>query len=237
VTGGPGEAGSRTLSADVAPEEGGFAVRVNGRPLKTPAGRPVIVPIRALAEALAAEWHGKSGKPDLGGVPLTRIAATALDRIPVRRDDVIAELAGYAETELLCHRASDPPALVARQIAAWQPLLDWVAQRFDAPLAATVGVLPRAQSEASLAALRRALAALDDLRLAGLSVAVAAAGSLVIGLALAERRLDAERAFDAAELDATYQIEQWGEDEIARKRRAEVRADLEAADRFLRLLG
>jgi chaperone required for assembly of F1-ATPase len=230
------EAGRRTFKADVAAADGGFAVRIDGKPLKTPAGRPVVVPSRPLADAIAAEWHGQGAKPDLNRVPLTRIAATALDRIPPRRDDVVAELTGYAETELVCHRASEPAALVARQIAAWQPLLDWLAQRFDAPLAATVGVLPRAQSASSLAALRQGMAALDDFRLAGLSVAVAAAGSLVIGLALVEKRLDAEQAFDAAELDATYQIEQWGEDEIARQRRAEVRDDLEAAARFLRLL-
>lgn len=232
-----GKPGNGKFRATSAAVEGGFGVLLDGKPLRTPGGRPVVVPSRLLAEAIAAEWDGQGAKPDLSRLPLTRIAATAIDRIPARREGVLEELAGYAETELLCHRASHPPALVARQIAAWQPLLDWLAQHFDAPLATTVGVLPRAQSEASLGALRRALGALDDFRLAGLSVAVAAAGSLVIGLALAENRLDAEQAFDAAELDATFQIEQWGEDEIARRRRAEVRADLEAAEKFLRLLG
>ncbi len=236
MTGEQGEAKGRTFRATTAAAQGGFGVLLDAKPLRTPGGRPVVVPSRPLAEAIAAEWDGQGKKPDLSRLPLTRIVATAIDRIPACRDDVLEELAGYAETELVCHWACDPPALVARQIGAWQPLLDWLAQRFDAPLATTIGVLPCAQSDTSLGALRRALATLDDLRLAGLSAAVAAAGSLVIGLALTEKRLDAEQAFDAAELDATYQIEQWGEDEIARRRRAEVRADLDAAERFLRLL-
>lgn len=215
---------------------GGFAVRLDANPLKTPGGTPMVLPTRPLAEAIAAEWRAQGAKPNIDTLPLTRIAATALDRIPSRRDAVVTELVAYAETELLCHRADEPSALVARQAERWQPLLDWLALRFDAPLAVTTGVLPRAQPPASLGALARALQALDDFRLAGLSVAVAAAGSLVIGLALAERQLDARGAFDAAELDATYQIEQWGEDEIAAQRRAGVRADLEAASRFLLLM-
>jgi chaperone required for assembly of F1-ATPase len=213
-----------------------FAIKLDDKPLKAPGGNQIVVPTRALAEAIAAEWRAQGPKPNLTTLPLTRIAATALDRIPARREGVVDELVAYAETELVCHRAGDPPALVARQMAIWQPLLDWLAQRYDAPLATTTGILPRAQAGSSLKALRHALASLDDFRLAGLSVAVAAGGSLVIGLALSECRLDADQAFDAAELDASFQIEQWGEDEIARQRRAELRAELETAERFLRLL-
>lgn len=213
--------------------DGGFAVRLDDKPLKTPGGRAVVVPWGELAEAIAAEWRAQGAKPDMSALSMTRIAATALDRIPSRRPSVIDELLAYAETELVCHRADGPPALVARQLAVWQPLLDWLAQQFDAPLAVTSGVLPRAQRETSLKALRHLLERLDDLSLAGLGVAVASSGSLVIGLAMLERRLDAAQAFDAAELDATFQIEQWGEDSIAAQRRAELRAELETAAKFI----
>jgi chaperone required for assembly of F1-ATPase len=217
----------------VEPAEGGFAVRLDDKPLKTPGGRPVVVPWPDLAEAIAAEWRAQGPKPNVAGLSMTRIAATALDRIPSRRAGVLDELLAYAETELVCHRADAPPELVARQQAVWQPLLDWLAQQFDAPLAATSGVLPRAQPEPSLNALRHVLERLDDVSLAGLSVAVASSGSLVIGLALLERKLDAAQAFDAAELDATFQIEQWGEDSIATQRRAELRAEFETAAKFI----
>jgi chaperone required for assembly of F1-ATPase len=223
-------------TVNVERSDDGFVVRLDDRPLKTPRGAAMRLPSQALAEAVAAEWRAQGVRPDLNRLPLTRIAATALDRMPSQRDLVVAELAGYAETDLLCHRASEPPALVARQHAQWQPLLDWLSFRFDAPLAATTGVLPCAQSKASLAALTRALAGLDDFRLAAVSVAVGAAGSLVIGLALAEGEIDADAAFAAAELDATFQIEQWGEDEIAARRRAGIREDLDSAARLLGLV-
>jgi chaperone required for assembly of F1-ATPase len=214
----------------------GFAIRLDDKPLKSPGGRPMVLPSSAMAEAIAAEWSAQGAKPDLRQLAMTRIAATALDRIPAAREAVENELAAYAETELVCHRAGDPPALVARQLAVWQPLLDWLVQHYDAPLVVTAGVLPKMQPAASLQAIRRALAALDDFRLAGIFVAVAASGSLVIGLAMSAGRLDAAQAFDAAELDATFQIERWGEDEIARRRRAELRAELETAAKFSRLL-
>jgi chaperone required for assembly of F1-ATPase len=222
-------------TVSVERSDDGYAVRLDDKPLKTPGGKPVVVPWEGLAEAIAAEWRSQGAKPAISTLPMTRIAATALDRIPSRRGGVLDELLAYAETELVCHRAEAPPELVTRQQATWQPLLDWLAQQYDAPLAVTCGVLPKPQAKSSLKALRRMLEGLDDFSLAGLSVAVASAGSLVIGLAVLDGRLDAAQAFDAAELDATYQIEQWGEDSIAAQRRAELRTELETAERYLRL--
>jgi chaperone required for assembly of F1-ATPase len=234
VSEGTTKAARRTYeTVSVEPVGGAFAVRLDDKPLKTPTGKPVVVPWQGLAEAIAAEWREQGAKPNLAGLTMTRIAATALDRIPSRRAGVLDELVGYAETELVCHWADSPADLVARQQATWQPLLDWLAQQFDAPLAVTSGVLPRAQAETSLQALRRALERLDDFSLAGLSVAVASSGSLVIGLAVLEGNIGAAQAFDAAELDASYQIEQWGEDSIATQRRAELRAELETAAKFI----
>ena len=220
----------------VRPAPGGFAIRLDDSPLRTPAGTPVVAPTAALAEAVAAEWRGQGERLDLGAAPLTRLLGTALDRVPARRAALEAELVAHAETELVCHRASAPAALVERQRATWQPLLDWLTLHFDAKLIATEGVVARAQPEASLAALARALAALDSRRLAGLSHAVGAAGSLVIGLALAEARLDAAGAFAAAELDASFQIERWGEDDEARRRRSALGAEFALAERWFALL-
>jgi len=216
---------------------GGFAVRLDGRALRTPAGQDYVLPTQALAEAIAAEWRVAAPKPPRPeAMPLTRIAGTALDRLTRQRAAVEEQLLGHAETELLCHRAEAPPELAARQQRIWQPLLDWAAMRHDAVLTATAGIVAVKQPERSLAALRGALSALDPWRLAALSIAVAASGSLIIGLALLDGRLDPASAFEAAELDATWQIERWGEDREASDRRAGVRADLDLARRFLDLL-
>ncbi len=222
--------------ARAAAAEGGFEVRLDGRTLRTPAGAQLMLPAEALAAAIAAEWQDQGDKINPETMPMMSLACTALDRVVGQRDQIVEEILRFAETDLLCHRVDTPSELVRRQSETWQPLMDWAAQELEAPLQATTGILAVAQPPESLAALRRAVEGLDDLALTALSVAVAAAGSLVIGLALLRGRLDPEAAFEAAELDASYQIELWGEDPEATRRRATCRADLFAAARFAALL-
>lgn len=226
----------RVVTVATTPAEGGYYVLLDAKPMRTPAGKPALMPNAALADAVAAEWRSAGARPSPARLPLTRLVSTALDRVVALRADVETQLMTYAETELVCHLADQPPDLVARQTALWQPLLDWLAQRHDALLAVTHGVIARPQAPAALAALRTALAGLDIWRLTALSNAVGASGSLVIGLALLDGRLDPETAFEAAELEASFEIEKWGADDEATARRAEVRADLVLAARFLSLL-
>jgi chaperone required for assembly of F1-ATPase len=223
-------------SVDVRPAAGGYGVRLDGKPLRTPAKAPLVVPTRALAEAIAVEWRAQSDHVKLDALPLTRIASTALDLIPGRRPAIIAEVARYAGTDLVCYRADDPPELIERQQAAWQPLLDWASLRYDAPLLVRAGVAPVAQPPRSLAAYAAAVAAYALFELAALHLATATLGSLVLALALIEGRLDAESAFAAAELDQSFEIERWGEDAEAMRRRAAVKEDVALAARLMGLL-
>jgi chaperone required for assembly of F1-ATPase len=224
-------------SVDTRQAGDGWGIALDGRPLRTPAKRELIVPNEALAAAIAAEWDAQESDIHPETMPLTRLAATAIDRTAEKRADIVAEIANYAATDLLCYRAERPPALAARQEAVWQPLLDWAAGRYDAGLAVTAGIVPTAQSPASLKAYAAAVAALDHFRLTALQAATAASGSLILALALHEKRLDAEAAFAASQLDETFQIEAWGEDAEAARRRRALAADIAAAARFLDLLG
>ncbi len=221
--------------------DGSYGVALDGKPLKTPAGSEIAVRPKPLADAIVEEWRGvipraKAPRVDFSKLPLTRIVGTAIDRLPPKRDAVLDELLAHAETELLCFRAPEPPALIERQAAVWQPLLDWLALAYDAPLVVAHGTISAPEHPLqSLAALRKALSAMDDLKLAGLGVAVAATGSLVVSLALADGKLDAAAAFDAAELDETFQIERWGEDWEATAKRDRTRDELIVAERFFAL--
>jgi chaperone required for assembly of F1-ATPase len=142
----------------------------------------------------------------------------------------------YAESDLLCYRAEFPPQLAARQQQTWQPWLDWAAERHAARLRWTTGIVHVAQAPAALAALAAATARLSPHQLAALGIAVPAMGSLVLGLALAEGVLDAERAYAIAHLDETTQIEVWGHDAEAEARLRQVAADIAVAGRLLSLL-
>ncbi len=218
------------------PAAGGHGVVLDGRAIKTPAKAAVVLPKRALAAAVAEEWAAQGEQVVPASMPLTSLVCTAIDVVAPRHDEVAAELAGYGETDLICYRAGEPAELVSRQTASWQPLADWAAQELDAPLAVTSGLRAVPQPAPTLAALKRAVAAHGDFELTALASAVQAAGSLIVGLALSRGRLSAEAAFEAAELDATYQMELWGEDEEALQRRAAIRADMAAAERMFELL-
>jgi len=219
-----------------AADGAGFRVTLDARPVPTPAAAPLLLPSRTLAEAVADEWRHQGDRVVPATMPLMRLACTGIDRVAPHRAAVIDEVAGFAATDLVCHRAEAPPALVARQTRTWQPLVDWAARRYDARLRVAAGVMPRPQPPPALAALRAAVAARGDLALAGLWSLTAACGSLVIALALAEGRLDRDAAFAAAQLDESFQIERWGEEPAATRRRAAIGAEIDVADRFLRLL-
>lgn len=222
--------------AEPVQREGAHAIALDGRLVKTPRKRELTVPSGALAVAIAEEWNAQAGEVRPATMPLTRLAATAHDRFATERQAVVEQTVKYAGTDLLCYRADQPPALAARQQAVWQPLIDWAVLRYDAPLAMTTGVIPRSQAETSLRAFAAAVAQLDDFMLTALHSATAACGSLVIGLALLEGRIDAEEAFTASQLDESFQIEAWGEDSEQAERRRALAADIEAAARFTALL-
>ncbi len=197
--------------------------------MKTPAGNAFVLPTDALARAIEEE-RGLKQKP------LTQLAATTIDIVARERHKIVDEIAAYAASELLCHRAEHPPGLAEAQQKTWQPVLDWCAERFAASLKTAAGIMPIAQPAESLSALRVVVASFDDFRLTGLAEGVRVSGSLVLGLALAERRLSAADVFEAAELDATHQMEKWGEDPAVQKRREAVRRDLEFVERWFGLL-
>ncbi len=210
----------------------GFGVALDGRPVKTPAKRDLVVPGMALAGAIAAEWNAEEAELRPSAMPLTRLASITIDRDRKEREAIVKATAGYAATDLVCYRTADQPALAARQEAVWQPLVDWARHRYDAPLAVTAGVIPTRQPEASLNRLAAAVAAQDDFALTALQAATGACGSLVIALALFAGRLDAAEAFAASQLDESFQIEAWGEDAAQADRRRALAAEIAAAARF-----
>ena len=222
----------------VGPGDGGFRVLLDGKPLRTPAKAILVVPTKPLAEAIAAEWAGVPDKAEINAahLPLTRLAATGLDRVVPRRKEVIADTAKYAGSDLLCYRATTPASLVKLQHDAWQPLLDWAADKYGARLAVAEGITFVEQPEAALQRLHDVVATHADLALSALYNLTHTAGSLIIALAVAEGRLSAEGAFAAAQVDELYQIDRWGDDPLALKHREGIAKDIDASARFLTLL-
>lgn len=222
--------------ASAVPADGGFAVLLDGRPVKTPARRTLAVPTQALAEAIAGEWNAQGEEIDPRAMPLTGLANAAIDRVAPDPSAFAASLARYGESDLLCYRAEAPEPLVRLQSATWDPLLRWARARFDVDFEIASGVMHRPQPERTLEQLARAVAARDPFRLAALSPLVTIAGSLIVALAVAEREVGLDEAWAAATLDETWQAEQWGVDPLAAAALEARRREFDSACLFLSLL-
>ncbi len=211
-------------------------VTLDGRPVRTPGRVPLTLPTDALAEAVADEWRAVEGTIDPRGMPLTGLANAAIDRVAPDPATFAASLAAYGESDLLYYRAESPDPLIARQIAAWDPWLDWARTRYDVHFETTAGIIHRAQPSATLARLAEAVRALDPFHLAGLSPAVTITGSLLLALALAERAGDPDTLWTAANVDEDWQAELWGQDALAAQALANKRREYDAAVTFLTAL-
>jgi chaperone required for assembly of F1-ATPase len=222
--------------ADVTEADDGFTITLDGRPVHTPMKNVLVVPTKALAQAIAAEWDAQEEAINPETMPLTRAANSAQEKVAPQVDAVRAMLAEYGDTDLICYRAEGPDALVGRQEEAWDPLLDWVADRFRARLIPVAGVMYHQQAPEAVERLGKALDEMDPFRLTGVHDLITISGSLVIGLAVAHRHIAAEDAWPLTRIDETWQEEQWGQDDEAKEAASRKRTDFLRAERLLDLL-
>lgn len=219
--------------AAVVEADGGFGVTLDGKPLKTPARAGLIVPTRALADAIAAEWDACGEKIDPRTMPMTGLANAATDRAG---NDIATGLARFGESDLTCYRAADPAPLVDRQSEAWDALLNWARRRFDVDFATCSGIIHVPQPPETIRRLAHAVHTLDPFRLAALSPLVTISGSLVAGLAVVEQAMPADAVWDSVTIDERWQLEQWGSDAEAEAMLEARRTEFLAAARFVDLL-
>jgi len=211
----------------------GHAVRLDDKPIMTPARRILAVPAPVLAAAIAAEWDSQPEVLDPGKMPLTRLANVIIDGVSERPHAVAAEVAKYLTSDLLFYRAANPPALVERQRLHWDPVLSWAGEALGARFEPTVGVTHVAQPENALKAASSAIPD-DAWRLGAVHSITTLTGSALLALALACGRLSAGQAWQAANVDEDWNMEQWGRDELVLERRAFRFAELNAAATVLR---
>jgi chaperone required for assembly of F1-ATPase len=217
----------------VAPAENGFAVHLDGRPVKTPLKRSLVMPGETMAEAVAAEWDAQGTHINPAAMIMTKLANTAIDRVSGDEARIVGEIVDFAGSDLVCYRADRPDGLVARQAQHWDPVLGWIRDAHGCKFVCVAGVMHAEQPSGSLDALRAALSEEGAYRLTAIHNLTTLTGSALIAMKVAAGALDPQAAWLAAHVDEDWQIEQWGEDEEAQARRALRKADFDATVRFL----
>ncbi|MEO8420266.1 MAG: ATP12 family protein [Hyphomicrobium sp.] len=215
---------------------GGFAVLLDGRPVRTPKKLQLQVPTRALAEAIAAEWSAQTERIDPATMPLSKIAITTIDGVEENAPEVAAEIVRFAGSDLLCYRAEGPSALADLQSMTWDPTLSWIEAETGERFLLAEGVMPVTQSRHALEGFATLLVPFNAFALACLHVMTTLTGSAFLALAVAKGRMSLAEAWAAAHLDEDWQIARWGIDVEAADRRERRWQEMQSAGRFLELL-
>ena len=218
------------------PEAARFAVHLDGRPIRTPARNPLMLPTSNLAEGIIAEWAGQGEEIDPRTMPLTELAQGALDQVAGERDRIVGRIAAFADSDMLYYRADqNQQQLVEHQQQHWDPLLDWAAGRYDVSFTLVHGIQYQAQPQPTIDRLTRAVEVQDDFTVAAMLSIVGLAGSLVVTLGLAERAFEPDELWPIINLEELWQEQQWGQDAMAAKARAAKEDQFRTAARFLEL--
>jgi chaperone required for assembly of F1-ATPase len=222
--------------AAVTEDAAGFAVVLDGRPIRSPARRALAAPRRALAEAIAAEWRAQAQFIDPAGMPLTRLANTIIDGVAAARDEVEGEIAKYLGADLVCYRVASPAGLVARQALHWDPVIAWARDALGADFAVGEGVMHIVQRADAIAAARARVPG-DPWRLGATHAITTLTGSALIALAVAAGAMDRDAAWTGAHVDEDWNMDLWGRDDQALARRAFRFAEMAAATQVLAEVG
>jgi chaperone required for assembly of F1-ATPase len=198
--------------------------------VRTPGGQTLISPFENLAQAIAAEWDAQDTDILPDTMPLTQLLVTALDRVEKERDVIQTQILAYLDTDLLCYRAAEPEALVARESAARDPWLQWFATHYGESLEVTNGLMAHEVRSLNLWAFNV------------LQMTCAATGSLILALAFVVGPAEEGDVMRALFVEEDYKAEIYNEDFYGRapqleKNMAAVLRDLKAGRQFLEMAG
>lgn len=220
----------------VEPEGAGFAVKLDGRTVRTPKGGKLVLPTRALADLVAGEWAAQAEVIELADMHATRLANTALEALPAAREATVQSVAQYAGSDLLCYFADQPTALADRQVERWEPVLARAEAEIAGAFVRASGIVHREQPTETLARVRALAGGLDDFRLTGLAFGAALFGSAILAIGLLRGWFSGEQAFELSRLDEAYQEEKWGVDAEAAERTAKLADEARLLERWFRAL-
>ncbi len=225
-------------AVEVVEIDGLFRVELDGRPIRTPGKKHLELSSANVMSNIAAEWDVQAERIDPLTMPYTRLTNTAIDGVARDMQAVKEDIVRYASSDLLCYRADQPEGLVARQMALWDPVLEWAQMGLGAQFETAQGVMHVEQPATAMAAFSTHVGVIDDpLVLSATHVATSLTGSAVIAMALLKDEISLHEAWTAAHVDEDWNIELWGSDEEAEARRASRFVDMETAVAVLKEIG
>jgi ATP synthase F1 complex assembly factor 2 len=188
-----------------------FGVLLDGRFIVTPYNQILSAPNLSAAHAIAFEWDSQGDFLRPVSMPLTNICVTALDQAFTDRARFLTHFRGVMSTDSVFMKVKQPSGLVQQQRKQWEPLLQWMHQRYGCDLQTTFEFETPKQSDAAVARQRELLESLTGWQLAALDSLTTVTKSFVISWSVVTGRLSIHQAFEAARLEENFQMRQYGQ--------------------------
>jgi chaperone required for assembly of F1-ATPase len=212
-----------------------LGIALDGRNVKTPLKAALVLPTRALADAVAAEWDAQIEVINPHAMPLTKLANTAIDRATTEKSKIAAEILEFAGSDMVCYRVESPAGLVLRQAAHWDPIIAWAKADLKVDFATANTITHKRQSPAALQALEAHITSLDPFSFVAVHNLTTLTGSALLAAMVAAGKIPPDAAWLAANVDEDWQIETWRADAEASARRAGRFNEFSACVRFVNL--
>ncbi|CAM4709222.1 unnamed protein product [Leuciscus chuanchicus] len=204
-------------NVSISQVDGGlFEINLDKRKLKTPGGKLFTVPNEALAIAVATEWDVQKETLKFYTMHLTTLCNTALDNPTQRtKEQMISAALKFLETDTICYRVEEPPGLVELQTNEWEPVMNWIEQRYNVVIGSSSNIMGPQIPEETKETFRQHLHSYNFWSLTGLEYVITQLKSLILSLGLIDRHLSVEQAVLLSRLEEEYQIQSWGNVEWA----------------------
>uniref|UniRef100_A0A1I7ZHW1 ATP synthase mitochondrial F1 complex assembly factor 2 n=1 Tax=Steinernema glaseri TaxID=37863 RepID=A0A1I7ZHW1_9BILA len=190
-----------------------FQVLLDGRKLRTTAGKIFAVESEPLAFAISQEWNSQKEHIDRTHMRLTGLAFTALDNpFEQNKESIVQSILDYLETDTILTFADQPEKLVQLQEQKWSPVIEWANEKYQMDIKPTRSLVePAYITEQTLDRLQNFLMAQPFWTLIGLQYAVEAVkSSVLITLATASHAMEAAEGAELARLEQIFQTDTWG---------------------------
>ena len=225
----------KNVEIATAPE--GFTLRLDSKTLKTPLGKVLLFKTPAHAEEVMHEWRSQGDQILPLTMPITQLTNTYVDKVQgAERPALENAVLEYAQSDLLCYFADRPQDLQQRQKNLWIPLLDSLKQLHGITLMTSEGIRHVRQSADTLQSFKRVISSLDAIDFTVVQALTAPLGSLVLALTLIQKVQTPDEIFQAATVDEHYQMEKWGQDQIAMDRLSALQVDIHNVAKFRNIL-
>ena len=191
---------------------------MDGKAMKTPSKRPFAMPTKAMALVVALEWDAQIRVIETSTMPVTMLAATALDVTPLRRDATVTELLRYLVTDLVCFPLAEDDAvdeedlsLAEKQAQLWQqPIAHFTGTYGPISIASARDLTPPKHSEKAMSMARKRLEGMSDWELTSALSLAQGCKSLIVPLGVLDGAVPVDKALAAARAEEDHQIQHWG---------------------------